>query len=108
LWVRVPRAVGGQEASIGTCLGVFEELAYADGSTGWSVMANASSSTFAALYCGDDAVATMFPPGARGIPAEMFGPVGDAQAVDGGYRFSGNYRFGSGCGHAQWIAAGAM
>ena len=42
-WVMVPRAAGGQEASIGTCLGVFEELAYADGSTGWSAMANASS-----------------------------------------------------------------
>jgi alkylation response protein AidB-like acyl-CoA dehydrogenase len=48
-WTMLPKDVGGQEAPIGTCLGVFEELAYADGSTGWSVMANASSSTFAAL-----------------------------------------------------------
>lgn len=107
-WTMLPKDVGGQEATIATCLAVFEELAYADGSTGWSVMANASSSTFAALYCGDDAVATMFPPGAPGIHAGMFGPVGNAQAADGGYRFSGNYRFGSGCAHAQWIAAGAM
>ena len=107
-WVMVPRVAGGQEASIGTCLGVFEELAYADGSTGWSVMANASSSAFAALYCADDAVATMFPAGAPGIHAGMFGPVGEARATDGGYRFSGSYRFGSGCGHASWIAAGAM
>ena len=38
----------------------------------------------------------------------MFGPVGEARATDGGYRFSGSYRFGSGCGHASWIAAGAM
>ena len=67
-WTMVPGGVGGQEAPIGTCLGVFEELAYADGSTGWSVMANASSSAFAALYCDDDAVATMFPAGCAGHP----------------------------------------
>jgi alkylation response protein AidB-like acyl-CoA dehydrogenase len=106
-WVMVPDAAGGLEADIATCLRVFEELAYADGSTGWSAMANATSSTFAALYCGDDAVAAMFPPGAPGVHAGMFGPVGDAVAVDGGYRITGNYRFGSGCRHATWIAAGA-
>jgi indole-3-acetate monooxygenase len=107
-WAMVPEAAGGLEAPIATCLGVFEELAYADGSTGWSVMANATSSAFAALYCDDDAVATMFPAGARGIHAGMFGPVGSADAVEGGYQFSGSYRFGSGCRHANWIAAGAM
>ena len=98
---------GGAEAPIETALGVFEELAYADGSTGWSVMANASSSAFAAIYCDDDAVAAMFPPGAPGIHAGMFGPVGSAVARDDGYVISGNYRFGSGCGHATWLAAGA-
>jgi alkylation response protein AidB-like acyl-CoA dehydrogenase len=107
-WVMVPEVVGGAEAGMATCLGVFEELAFADGSTGWSVMANATSSTFAALYCSDDAVAAMFPPGAPGIHAGMFGPVGDAQTSDGGFRFNGRYRFGSGCAHATWIAAGAM
>src|SRR5262245_32982194 len=63
-WVMVPRECGGEEAPIATALGVFEELAYADGSTGWSAMANATSSAFAALYCSDDAVAAMFPAGA--------------------------------------------
>jgi alkylation response protein AidB-like acyl-CoA dehydrogenase len=107
-WTMVPKVCGGLEAPIATALGVFEALAHADGSTGWSVMANASSSAFAALYCDDDAVATMFPAGAPGIHAGMFGPVGDAVAGAGGFRFSGNYRFGSGCAHATWIAAGAI
>ena len=79
-WTMVPAACGGAEASIETALGVFEELAYADGSTGWSVMANASSSAFAAIYCDDDAAAAMFPAGAPGIHAGMFGPVGNATA----------------------------
>ena len=106
-WTMVPAVCGGAEAPIETALGVFEELAYADGSTGWSVMANASSSAFAAIYCDDDAAAAMFPPGAPGIHAGMFGPVGSAVARDDGYVISGNYRFGSGCGHATWLAAGA-
>src|SRR5262245_43499548 len=71
-WTMVPEGCGGLEASIEVALGVFEALAHADGSTGWSAMANATSSAFAALYCGDDAVATMFPPGAPGIHAGMF------------------------------------
>jgi alkylation response protein AidB-like acyl-CoA dehydrogenase len=103
----VPAELGGCEAAIDVALGVFEELAYADGSTGWSVMANATSSTFAALYCGDDAVASMFPPGAPGVHAGMFGPVGTAERDGDGYVFSGSYRFGSGTAHAHWIAAGA-
>ena len=35
----VPAALGGHEASILTCIEIFEELARADGSTGWSYMA---------------------------------------------------------------------
>src|SRR5262249_40857291 len=54
-WILVPRELGGAEAGIEDALAVFEELAYADGSTGWSTMANATSSAFAAIYTGDDA-----------------------------------------------------
>jgi alkylation response protein AidB-like acyl-CoA dehydrogenase len=106
-WTMVPKECGGVEAPIGDALAVFEELAYADGSTGWSIMANATSSAFAGLYCGDDAVSEMFPPGDPGIHGGMFGPVGTVRAIDGGYVFSGNYSFGSGTAHATWIAAGA-
>ena len=81
----VPEDVGGAEAPIETALGVFEELAYADGSTGWSVMANASSSAFAAIYCGDDAAATMFPAGAPGIHAGHVRPGRERDATDDGY-----------------------
>ena len=49
----------------------------------------------------------MFPPGDPGIHAGMFGPVGTARAIDGGYVFSGNYSFGSGTADATWIGAGA-
>jgi alkylation response protein AidB-like acyl-CoA dehydrogenase len=107
-WILVPRELGGAEASVVDALGVFEELAYADGSTGWSTMANATSSAFAAIYTGDEAAKTMFGPNGRGIHAGMFGPVGTARATDDGFAVSGNYQFGSGCAHATWIAAGTQ
>ncbi|MCU0270580.1 MAG: acyl-CoA dehydrogenase family protein [Acidimicrobiales bacterium] len=107
-WIQVPRELGGAEADIATALAVYEELSRADGSTGWSLMANATSLCFAALYPDDAAVDVMFGGDARPITAGMFGPLGSAVATDGGYRVSGHYQFGSGCGHADWFAAGVM
>lgn len=107
-WIMVPTEVGGLGANIATCLAVFEELAYADGSAGWSVMANATSSCFAAVYLDDAAVEAMFGGGQRAIHGGMFAPVGHATASDEGYVVNGDYRFGSGTAHAAWIAAGVM
>ena len=102
-WILVPKELGGAEAPLNDVLEVFEELAYADGSTGWSVMANITTSCFAAIYTSDDASAAMFPAGALGIHAGMLGPVGTARAADGGFVVSGHYQFGSGCAHADVV-----
>jgi alkylation response protein AidB-like acyl-CoA dehydrogenase len=107
-WALVPRELGGLEVDIETALAVFETLAYADGSTGWSAMANITSSCFAAIYTGADAATAMFAAGDRGIHAGMLGPVGSARRVDGGYRVTGRYQFGSGCAHASFIGAGTV
>ena len=107
-WIMVPQEQGGSGADIGTCIDVFDELAYADGSTGWSVMANASTSLFAAIYLPDEALAAMFGGSRPHIHAGMLGPVGTAVPTDGGYVVEGSYRFGSGTGHADWFGAGVM
>jgi alkylation response protein AidB-like acyl-CoA dehydrogenase len=107
-WILVPRELGGAEAGIEDALGVFEELAYADGSTGWSAMANATSSAFAAIYTSDDAAKAMFGPDGRGIHAGMLGPVGSARVDDDGFTVTGRYSFGSGCAHATWFGAGTQ
>lgn len=107
-WIQVPKELGGGEVDPVTALAVFEEIAYADGSTGWSAMANITSSAFAAIYTGDTAAKEMFTAGARGIHAGMLGPVGQARRVDGGYRVTGRYQFGSGCAHAGFIGAGTV
>ena len=107
-WILVPRELGGAEVGIVDALGVFEALAYADGSTGWSAMANATSSAFAAIYTSDDAAKTMFNADGRGIHAGMLGPVGTARVDDDGFVVNGRYSFGSGCAHATWFGAGTQ
>ncbi len=108
----VPRELGGLEAGIGPTLEVFEELSRADGSTGWSLLASATSSAFAGAYTGDAAAHEMFPAGRRAIHAGMYAPVGTAHVADAdgvaGYRISGHYRFGSGSAYATWIGGGAL
>ena len=45
--LQIPRSLGGFEADIETALGVYEIVCRADASTGWSLLANASTSAFA-------------------------------------------------------------
>lgn len=104
----VPRELGGTEADARTTLGVFEELSRADGSTGWSFLANATTTAFAAAYTGDAAVKEMFRGPGPTVHAGMLGPRGEAKQVDGGYQVSGRFSFGSGIAHANWIGAGTL
>ncbi|MDE3203217.1 MAG: acyl-CoA dehydrogenase family protein [Acidobacteriota bacterium] len=104
----VPSELGGMEADAATTLAVYEELCRADPSTGWSFLANTCTSGFAGAFCGDAAVAAMFPPGKVVSHAGMLGPRGSAVPEDGGYRVSGRFSFGSGSGHADWIGAGTI
>jgi indole-3-acetate monooxygenase len=107
-WVGVPKELGGDELDILSQIALFEELSRADGSTGWTLMANSGATAFAAAGCADDAVATLFPDRDHlAIVAGMLGPSGRADRVDGGFLLTGQYSFGSGATHANWIAAGA-
>ncbi|HUV10023.1 MAG TPA: acyl-CoA dehydrogenase family protein [Acidimicrobiia bacterium] len=107
----IPTALGGSEASILAVLEVFEELSRADGSTGWSHMANATAMSMAAVFTSDDACAAIFADAATRMPAiaGMFAPQGSAElGDDGNYVFTGRYGFASGSGHAAWISGGAL
>src|SRR5437879_2679003 len=81
----VPRDMGGTEADALTTLAVFEELSRADGSTGWSFLANVTTTAFAAAYTGDAAVKEMFAGPEPVVHAGMLGPRGEAKRVEGGY-----------------------
>ena len=106
-WVLLPAELGGLGAGVVSAMEVFEAVSRADGSSGWTLMANSLATSVVAAYCGDEAVAQIFGPGdANAVVAGMLGPGGNCVEVDGGYRGSGRYSFGSGSGHADWLAAG--
>lgn len=105
-WALVPRELGGAGLGIVESLQTIEELARADGSTGWAVMANAFSTGIAAGFLSAEGARELFGGPERGITAGMILPTGSGRRVEGGYRVTGRYAFGSGSGHASWIGAG--
>ena len=105
-WTLLPTECGGLGADMVTGLEVIEEVTRADGSTGWSLMANMTGTALAGAFAGDDAAEAMFGNGRRAITAGMLGPGGKSVAVEGGLKGGGKYSFGSGCAHADWFGAG--
>jgi alkylation response protein AidB-like acyl-CoA dehydrogenase len=105
--VMSPREMGGSELPILDVIDVFAEIARADGSAGWCLMAGASAVAYFGAYAGDEFVGRMF---ADGIPrvAGQFAPNGTASRQDGGFRLTGRYQFGSGIDAADWVGAGFL
>jgi len=112
----VPKELGGAEADLPTVLSVYEEVCRADGSAGWSLLANATTSAFAGAYTGPAAVAAMFDGARIPVAAGQFSPRGTAVRTGDGagdgagdeFVVSGRYSFGSGSGHSPWIGGGAF
>ena len=102
----VPRAYGGLELDPMTQVRVVEELSRMDGSVGWCAMIS-SAGSFASAFLAP-AVAQRLCGSVDFSLAGQVVPVGRAELVNGGYRVTGRYRFGSGCQHASLIAGGCV
>ncbi|MEH6584584.1 MAG: acyl-CoA dehydrogenase family protein, partial [Halioglobus sp.] len=70
----VPSSLGGLEADTDTVLDVLAEASYADGSVGWSLMANINSTAYVAYIEPEAARDIVAQP--NGCAAGMFGPMG--------------------------------
>jgi alkylation response protein AidB-like acyl-CoA dehydrogenase len=104
-----PRAAGGEEPSFTEMIETWIEMAWQDGSFGWVGIANLPSTFAAAAYLPDEGFAEVFTAHDNRITmGGQFFPNGQGEAVDGGYRLSGSWSFGSGTGHSEYIAAGFM
>lgn len=106
-WITVPEDLGGGGADIVTGLQAIEELSRADGSIGWSLMANSCAVTNAAGFLPASAVDRMFADGPP-IVAGMLAARGTAVPSGDGFTISGSYQFGSGISHADWIGGGVF
>ncbi|HVY66618.1 MAG TPA: acyl-CoA dehydrogenase family protein [Gammaproteobacteria bacterium] len=104
--VMFPKAWGGPEMPLPMQLAMIETLAYADTSVAWCVKIGSDSGIFAAwlpergareLYTDLDCVTAGQAP-----------PNGRAVKVEGGYRVTGRWSFGSGCTHADVMLGGCV
>src|SRR5581483_3794013 len=104
-----PVAAGGVEPSFAEMIETWIEMAWQDGSFGWVGIANLPSSFAAAAYLPDDGFAEVFTAHENRVTlGGQFFPNGQGAAVDGGYQVSGAWNFGSGIGHAEYVAAGFL
>ena len=103
----VPRALGGAELWPAPGIEIIETLTRADGSTGWVVMATQVAMATCAAYLPPTAAKTVFK---NHIPiiAGQGAPVGRADTNGNGYVLSGNWSYGSGLLHSEWIHTGAI
>ena len=98
----IPRALGGLQVDPITYLRVVELLAEGVGSTGWNI-ANNGIAQLVTLGLPDAGVQEIH----GKAPSIMAGTAvqggGQATPVDGGYRISGRWTFGSGCQESSWM-----
>jgi indole-3-acetate monooxygenase len=101
----VPAAYGGPEVDPPTILQVIERIAAADGAAGWCTMI-ATTTSLLSHYVEPEQARVIW-----GDPANFTGGVfarnATATKVDGGYRVTGAWMWGSGTQHCQWITGGA-
>jgi alkylation response protein AidB-like acyl-CoA dehydrogenase len=102
----LPRELGGEEMDFATAIAVWEEVSRADGSAGWTLMANGSGAGAASAYLSDDAVAKVFGGDPAATVGGQFAPRGTGARESGGFRVTGSYSFGSGSGHSRYVSAG--
>ena len=104
-----PSEAGGTEPSFEDMIETFIELAWQDGSLGWIGIANFPSAAATAAYLPPDGFDEVFAAhGNRVTLGGQFFPNGQGHAVDGGYRLTGAWQFGSGTGHSEYVAAGYL
>jgi alkylation response protein AidB-like acyl-CoA dehydrogenase len=98
----VPKSHGGDEVPPTYAVKVLEEISRADASTGWlSTIGAATPALISRLPAA--AYDAIYAEGPDVIQAGALVPRGRATPVPGGFRFTGQWPFASGCRHADYL-----
>jgi len=99
-----PRALGGLQVDPLTYLRVVELLSEAAGSVGWNVCNN-NIAQLVSLGLPEDGVREIYGDGRDDVAIAGTAVQGGGQAVpvDGGYRVTGRWPFGTGCQESGWM-----
>ena len=104
----LPKELGGFELSWVEAMKVVEQVAYADGSTGWCLMVGNIEVGAGGAYLPEAGIEQIFANGNEILIAGQGIPRGFAREVDGGYMIHGDWSYGSGIFHADYIHTGCI
>jgi alkylation response protein AidB-like acyl-CoA dehydrogenase len=109
LWhMLTPRALGGSELPYSDALAVAEAVSRIDGSSGWCLMVAGVQHGGCGSLIVDAGCREVF---ATGLDTNIAGqgiPRGIAREADGGFHIRGDWSYGSGIFHANWIHSGCV
>lgn len=104
-----PKDAGGQEPGFREMIETWIEMARQDGSLGWIGIANLPSASFAAAYLSDEGFNDIFTANNNQVTmGGQFFPNGTGEKVEGGYKVTGAWQFGSGTGHSEYVCGGFL
>ena len=103
----ISKAHGGSEVPPLETLRVIEEIARADGSTAWVLMVGSTTALLSG-YLPDEWTQRIYGDDPNVITVGVTAPTGRARRVDGGIEVTGQWQWGSGCHHANWLVAGSL
>ena len=104
--MNMPKSWGGPEMSSMEQVEVIEALSRADASVGWCSFIWTDSGIYSGYL--EDAVGREMYPRLDMATSGWVYPVGQAHRVDGGFELNGQWMFGSGCNHCDWLASGCI
>ena len=104
--MNMPRSWGGPEMTSMEQVEVVEALCRADGSVGWCTFIWCDSGIYSG-YLDQDVAKSLYPELDMAQSGWVY-PAVPAEEVDGGYRVSGRWIFGSGVNHCDRLAAGCV
>ncbi len=105
LRVLLPKSLGGQEAHLIEHCKAAEAIGYADASVGWFYNQSNVSAATASAAMDHAAAAAIFNGPHQGLAWGAQYGGSKAIRVEGGYRLTGTWGYGSGSRHTTWIGA---
>ena len=103
-----PRELGGSQLSYAEGMQICERISAIDGSTGWCLMVANIQNGSAGAYLPSAGLEEVFINESYTNIAGQGIPRGLAWPVDGGYNIRGDWSYGSGIHHANWIHSGCI
>lgn len=107
-WMMLPSQLGGGGLGLTETVAVLEEVARADGSTGWALMAPTLGIGLGAGYLPEDGAKELYGDDDKAVSAGFAAPLGTARRVEGGFQAKARLQFLSGSAFLTYVAAGLM